>query len=144
MKKVKIEKETIKNAASKGKGFIGEFKSFIEKGNVMDMAIGIIIGTQFSNIVQALTNDFINPLIHLIGTTEVKGKIKLSNNEFIDYGDFISTVINFVLMAFVLFMMLKVMNKIMHKKKEEKEVIVIKDDKTKVLEEIRDLLKERK
>ena len=57
-----MEKEKLVGIKSKGKNFIDEFKSFILKGNVMDMAIGVIIGTAFANIVKALTDDFINPL----------------------------------------------------------------------------------
>ena len=71
---VKIDKTKI---AAKGKGFINEFKEFVLKGNVMDMAIGIIIGTAFAGIVTALTNDFINPLINSIGGAEIGGSFHL-------------------------------------------------------------------
>lgn len=123
---VKIDKTKI---AAKGKGFINEFKEFVLKGNVMDMAIGIIIGTAFAGIVTALTNDFINPLINSIGGAEIGGSFHLpwtpegAGGQYLLWGDFITSVINFLIMAFVLFIMLKVVNGIIAagKKKLEKE-----------------------
>lgn len=115
--------ENSKKLAGKGKGFFGEFKEFILRGNVVDMAIGVIIGTAFSGIIKAFTNDFINPLINGIGGVNVGGKIKIYGGQYLLWGDFITEVINFVIIAFVLFIMLKVMNKILsiRKKEEEKE-----------------------
>ena len=137
----KVDKEELKN---KGKGFIAEFKEFILRGNVMDMAIGVIIGGAFSNIVTALTTDFINPLINCIGGAEVGGKIQIGKTgQYILYGDFITAVINFVIMAFVLFLMLKVVNKLMSIGKKKKEEAVAKSDDIVLLEEIRDLLKKQ-
>ena len=92
------------------KKFFKEFKEFALKGNVMDMAVGVIIGSAFANIVTALTEDFINQLINGIGGAEVAGTIKIYGGQVIKYGDFITSVINFVIMAFVLFMLLKVFN----------------------------------
>ena len=131
--------------AKKGKGFIAEFKEFILRGNVMDMAIGVIIGGAFQGIVSALTEDFINPLINGLGGAEVGGTFKIYGGQVIKYGDFITAVINFVIMAFVLFMLLKVVNKVMAvgKKKEEAKAPA-KSDEVKLLEEIRDELKKRK
>lgn len=143
----KIDNEKLKEVKGKGKGFIEEFKSFILRGNVMDMAIGVIIGAAFSDIVTALTNDFINPLINGIGGAEVAGKIKIYGGQYLNWGDFVTSVINFIIMAFVLFIMLKVVNKIMtagKKKTEEETPEVVKSDETVLLEEIRDLLKKRK
>ena len=118
----KINAEELAKIKEKSKGFVGEFKEFIMRGNVMDMAIGVIIGGAFSGIVTALTDDFINPLINGIGGAEVAGTIKIYGGQVIRYGDFITAVINFVIMAFVLFLMLKFVNKLMTvgKKKEEK------------------------
>ena len=140
------DNEKLKKLHSKGKGFINEFKAFILKGNVMDMAVGVIIGTAFAGIVNALTADFINPLINGIGGAEVGGELKIYGGQVIRYGDFITAVINFLIMAFVLFLMLKAVNKIMSigKKKEEdekKEEAAQLDKNTELLEEIRDLLK---
>ena len=131
--------------AKKGKGFIAEFKEFILRGNVMDMAIGVIIGGACQGIVSAVTEDFINPLINGIGGAEVGGTIKIYGGQVIKYGDFITAVINFIIMAFILFMLLKIVNKIMAigKKKEEAKAPA-KSDEVKLLEEIRDELKKRK
>ena len=143
-KKVNVDKKELVN---KGKGFMDEFKSFILRGNVMDMAIGVIIGAAFSDIVTALTKDFINPLINGIGGAEVAGRIKIYGGQYLNWGDFVTSVINFLIMAFVLFLMLKAVNKIMAVgKKEEKESVpeIVKSDETVLLEEIRDLLKKKK
>jgi len=111
-------------AAQKGekmKKFLKEFKEFALKGNVMDMAIGVIIGAAFGNIVTALTESFINPLLQLIpGNGEVGGCFYINGVAF-NYGAFITAVINFIIMALVLFSLLKAINKAMSigKKKEE-------------------------
>lgn len=138
-----MENDKIKKLKGKGKGFINEFKAFILKGNVMDMAIGVIIGTAFAGIVSALTTDIINPLINGIGGAEVGGELKIYGGQVIKYGDFITAVINFLIMAFVLFILLKTVNKIMTigKKKEEEEKAAEKAQDIALLEEIRDLLK---
>ena len=81
------------------KKFLEEFKNFALKGNVMNLAVGVIIGGAFSNIVTALTEDFINPLINGIGGAEVAGTIKIYGGQVIKYGDFITSVINFVLVT---------------------------------------------
>ncbi len=117
------KKEKLAKIKGKGKGLFGEFKDFILRGNVMDMAIGVIIGAAFQGIVTALTDDFINPLINGIGGVEVGGTIKIYGGQELLWGNFVTAVINFVIIAFVLFMMLKVMNKLLsiRDKKEEKE-----------------------
>ena len=139
----KVDKEDLKKIKEKGTGFISEFKEFMLRGNVMDMAVGIIIGSAFSGIVTALTDDFINPLINGIGGAEVAGSIKIYGGQVIKYGDFITSVINFIIMAFVLFMLLKVFNKIstIGKKEKEEEEEAKKAEDIALLEEIRDLLK---
>ena len=140
----------VKNAASaakdKGKGFIAEFKEFALKGNVMDMAVGVIIGGAFGNIVTAFTEDFINPLIACIGGTDVAGVIKLGNTgQVLNWGHFVTAIINFLIMAFCIFMMVKAVNKLMSlgkKKEEEKPEEPPKPSNEEVLlTEIRDLLK---
>lgn len=137
------KKEELKG---KGKGFISEFKEFILRGNVMDMAIGVIIGGAFASIVDALTTDFINPLINGIGGAEVGGTLKIYGGQVIKYGDFITAVINFLIMALVLFILLKAVNKVIEagKKKPTEEAVVPKSDEVLLLEEIRDLLKKKK
>ncbi len=139
--------EKVKNLKGKGKGLLDEFKSFILRGNVMDMAIGVIIGSAFTGIVTALTNDFINPLINGIGGAEFGGRIRIYGGQYIRYGDFITSVINFLIIAFVLFIILKGVNKLMDigKKKEvEATPQIVKSDEAILLEEIRDLLKKNK
>jgi large conductance mechanosensitive channel len=143
----KVEKEKLKNVAGKGKGFIEEFKSFVLKGNVMDMAIGVIIGTAFASIVTALTDDFINPIINSIGGADVKGQLKIWSGQYLNWGHFLTSIINFLIMAFVLFLMLKGVNKLMtinKKKQKDDDVLITKTDEVLLLEEIRDLLKKRK
>ena len=110
----------------KGKGFAAEFKEFVLRGNVMDMAVGVIIGAAFGSIVTALTDDFINPLIASIGGVEVAGMIKLPWVDYtgldsetvkalaLDYGHFITTIINFLIMALCVFLMVKAVNKLMN------------------------------
>ena len=126
------------------KKFLEEFKAFALKGNVMDMAIGVIIGGAFAGIVTALTDDFINPLINGIGGAEVGGTFKIYGGQVIKYGDFITAVINFLIMALVLFIMLKAVNKVMELGKKEKEEEEKKSEEVALLEEIRDLLKKNK
>ena len=129
----------------KGKGFISEFKAFVLRGNVMDMAIGVIIGTAFAAIVTALTEDFINPIINSIGGAEVQGKVAIWGGQYLNWGHFVTAVINFLIMALVLFLMLKGVNKLVSgkKKKDEEPKAPVKSDETILLEEIRDLLKKQ-
>lgn len=103
------------------KKFFSEFKEFISKGNVMDLAVGVIIGSAFTGIVTSLTDNIIKPLINCIGGAEIQGKLHLIGENYIDYGTFISAVINFVIMAFIIFCLVKSINKLMSigKKKEE-------------------------
>ncbi len=96
------------------KKFLEEFKAFALKGNVMDMAVGVIIGAAFGDIVSALTENVINPIIGCIGSPNVDGfRLALIKGQYIDFGAFITAVINFLLMAFILFCMLKAINKAM-------------------------------
>lgn len=148
--------KNIKEAIKSKKGLLDEFKAFISKGNVMNLAVGVIIGAAFQNIVTALTNSFINPLIALItGGCEkdeagnlilVGGQFKINGVAF-DYGSFISAILNFLIMAVILFVIIKAVNKAMEvgKKKEEEapaEPPKPSDDVV-LLTEIRDLLKDQ-
>lgn len=104
-----------------------EFKEFISKGNVMDLAIGVIIGGAFSDIVTALTSSFIQPLLGLIGGAEVKGTIPLGDSgQALDYGAFLTAVINFLIVAFVLFIMIKAVNTANKRSKERLEALATK------------------
>ncbi len=131
----------------KGKGFLAEFKEFALKGNVMDMAVGVIIGGAFGNIVTSLTENFINPLIQAItGSDEVNvGGTFTVRGAVFNYGAFISAIINFLILALILFCLIKAINKAMSigkKKEEEKPAEPPKEEV--LLTEIRDLLKEKK
>ncbi len=109
------------------KKFFKEFKEFALKGNVVDLAVGVIIGAAFQSIVTAFTEDFINPLINCIGGAEVGGSIEIgSSGQYIQYGDFITAVINFLIMAFAIFLIVKTINKItsIGKKKEEQAAVL--------------------
>ena len=120
------------------KKFMDEFKAFVLRGNVMDMAVGVIIGGAFATIVSALTEDFINPLINGIGGAEVAGRVKIYGGQYINWGHFVTAVINFLIMAFILFLMLKGINKLMTigKKNETPKEEVPKKTETDLLEEI--------
>ena len=91
--------------------YMDEFKEFIAKGNVMDMAVGVIIGGAFGNIVTALTENIINPLITTLtgGGTDMAGSLVVLG---MDFGAFISAVINFLIIAFIVFNLVKAMNKL--------------------------------
>ena len=101
------------------KKFLKEFKEFALKGNVMDLAIGVIIGAAFQAIVTSLTSDIISPLIGLVADTDFSDMAVKINNVDIRYGAFITAVINFLIMALVIFLFLKVINKLTHLSKKE-------------------------
>lgn len=103
------------------KKFMAEFKEFINRGNVVDMAVGIMIGAAFKAIVDSLVNDIISPLIGLIFKQDFSGlSLKVLDVE-LKYGAFLMAVLNFLIIAFVLFMIIKLMNSLrdMGKKKPE-------------------------
>ncbi len=102
--------------------FLEEFKKFISKGNVMDMAVGIIIGGAFTSIVSSLVNDIINPLLGLFGGMNFDQLAwNITGDVTLYYGKFITAVVNFLIMAFIVFILVKAMNTAMSKfqKKEE-------------------------
>ena len=103
------------------KKFFGEFKEFIMRGNVMDLAVGVIIGGAFSAIVTSLTDDIISPILGLFGGLDLSDLVAKIGEVEIRYGAFITAVINFLIMALVIFLMVKGINKAMSigKKKEE-------------------------
>lgn len=109
----------------KGKGFIAEFKKFILRGNVLDMAVGVIIGGAFTSIVTSLNQDILTPFLALIGGTDFSYlKLTLGEGEeapVLMYGNFITAVLNFLITAFVIFVLIKMINGITAKftKKEE-------------------------
>lgn len=103
--------------------FLDEFKKFISRGNVMDMAVGIIIGGAFTGIVSSLVEDIINPLLGLFGGMNFdQYKLNLTGEVTLNYGEFITSIINFLIMALVIFLLIKGMNKatsLVAKKEEE-------------------------
>ena len=145
-----MAKESLKAIAGKGKGFIDEFKEFIAKGNVMDLAVGVIIGGAFSKIVTSLTDNILMPIIGvLIGNldfTSLAIKVNLYGRIVnIRYGMFIQNVVDFLITALCIFVMIKTINKFMKKKEEpKKEETPAKSEEVKLLEEIRDELKKHK
>lgn len=131
------------------KKFFGEFKEFISKGNVLDMAVGVIIGDAFSKIVNSVVSDLMMPIIGIIiGGHDFSNLILKVGNAEIKYGLLIQNIVNFLIVAFCLFLVIKTINKL-HKKLEKKEQVkeeqkVCKTEQVVLLEEIRDLLKENK
>ena len=125
------------------KGFIKEFKEFISNGNVMSMAVGIIIGGAFTAIVNSLVADIITPLLGIIlGGINFSGISITVGSAQLMVGNFIQAIIMFVLTALVIFVMMKGFNKLAAKKKEEEETPAPAEpsDEVKLLMEIRDAL----
>lgn len=120
---------------------IKEFKDFIKRGNVFELAVGVIMGVAIGNIVSSLVNDIIMPLIGIvIGGLDFSSLKLVINSASINYGLFIQSVVNFVIIAGCVFLIIKVMNKVLKTKKEE----ATPADDIKLLTEIRDLLKKQK
>lgn len=107
------------------KKFFGEFKQFALRGNVMDLAIGVIIGAAFQAIINSLVNDVLSPLIGLVAQTDLSYLVLNLNGVDIKYGAFLTAVINFIIMVFVIFLLVKGMNALgnlgKHKTEEEPE-----------------------
>lgn len=109
----------------KMKKFIAEFKKFIMRGNVMDMAVGVIVGGAFTSIVTSLNQDILTPILGIFGGTDFSNlKITMGNGEeapVLAYGNFITAVINFLITALVIFIIVKAINTVNEKlsKKEE-------------------------
>ncbi len=125
---------------------IKEFKEFISKGSVMDMAVGIIIGGAFTAIVDSLVKDVLMPVIGMItGGHSVEDMVWKVGNATVGYGAFIQAIIDFLLVAFVLFMIIKGLNKakaaIVKEKEAEEETPAPVPEDIALLTEIRDLLK---
>ena len=146
----------------KKKGFFGEFKEFIMRGNVLDMAIGVIIATAFGAITNSLINNILMPIIGLLfggldlskwdivlkaAETDAAGEV-VKEAVVLGIGTFLTAIINFILIAFVVFLIVKAMNKVndMRKKEEEEEEEAPPEPSAeeKLLTEIRDLLKDKK
>lgn len=158
------------------KKFFKEFKEFITRGSVLDMAVGVIVGSAFTAIVTALSNNILKPIINWILTlifgqnslsdiytylkkVEVDGVVDLTQSIYIDWGAFINAIINFIIIAFVLFVIVKAINNFQRKMCELEEKVKKQDEQPapevtepepepvdehlELLKEIRDLLKEK-
>ena len=124
------------------KNFIEEFKAFALRGNVMDMAIGVIIGGAFQAIIKSFIENIINPLVGVIFQVDFSNVVISLGSVNLMIGAFISSVINFFLLAFVLFVMVKAINKL--KKPEVKEEAApVKSDETVLLEKMLEQLKNK-
>jgi len=124
---------------------IKEFKEFIARGNVIDLAVGVIIGGAFGKIVTSIVNDLLMPLIGVVsGGIDFTGLSFKINEAEIKYGNFLQNVIDFLIIAFCIFILVKIVNKITRKKEEPKEEAPApKPEDVVLLEEIRDLLKQK-
>lgn len=133
------------------KKFFEEFRAFIARGNVLDMAVGVIIGGAFKTIVDSLTGDIINPILGLFGGTDLSSiKVHLLGDSYLNIGNFLNAVINFLLMALVLFIIVKVFNSteaklkaLAEKNKEKEPEKPAGPTQEELLTQIRDLLAER-
>lgn len=124
-------------------GFVKEFKAFAFKGNVVDLAVGVIIGAAFSAIVKSFVDDIITPLLlnPALEKANVKNIAELSWNS-VKYGNFLSSIISFLIVALVLFMLIKGINRL-SRKEEEVPVPAAPTEDQKLLMEIRDILKQK-
>ena len=150
------------SAPEKAKGFLGELKTFIARGNVMDMAVGVIIGGAFGKISTSLVNDVIMPLISVLtggidfsnwkivlkaAVAGADGAIDASTEIAIRYGAFLATILDFLIIAFAVFLMIKTINGFHDKMKKQEEAVPVEEsappepsNEQKLLTEIRDLL----
>ena len=132
-----------KNIKKISKG-ASEFKTFISLGNVVDMAVGVIIGGAFGKIVTSLVNDVLMPVIGVfLGGLDFSDLSIKVGDATIKYGSFIQTIVDFLIVAFCIFMIVKLFESFKKKKEEETEEAPKKSDEALLLEEIRDLLKKK-
>ncbi|MCQ2326604.1 MAG: large-conductance mechanosensitive channel protein MscL [Bacteroidales bacterium] len=125
--------------------FIQEFKQFAMKGNVMDMAVGVIIGGAFGKIVSSLVDDVLMPVIGVItGGIDFSDLSVKIGDATVKYGMFIQNIIDFIIIAFCIFLMIKGMNKLSKKKEEAPAAPPAPSKEEVLLGEIRDILKEKK
>ncbi len=127
------------------KKFLEEFKAFAMRGNVMDLAVGVIVGGAFSSITTSLINDIIMPIVGVFVSEASFANLSVSvGGAVITYGNFIQAVLNFVILAFVVFCMVKAVNRVARKKEEAPPPPPAPSGEEKLLAEIRDLLKEKR
>ena len=131
------------------KDFLKEFKEFISRGNVLDMAVGVIIGSAFGKIVSSLVDNIFMPIVGMIIGGHDFSRLSITfKGASIEYGMFLQNVVDFLIVAFCIFLFIKAINNLqkIKKKEEVKETAAepIKSDEVILLEEIRDLLKKQK
>ncbi len=137
------------------KKFLKEFKEFAMKGSVLDLAVGMMIGSAFSSIVSSMVNDILMPLVSTLLQVEDFSGLKIllvdkgdvATNVYLNYGQFIQNVIDFLIIALCIFMIVKAINSMkekINKKEEETPSEPVKSDELKALEEIISILKEKK
>ena len=136
----------MKEIKEKTGGFFAEFRKFIARGNVMDLAVGVIIGGAFSNITTSLVNDILNPILGIIAgnnTALAAMAVELPGGGALMVGNFINAILNFLIMAFAVFCLVKALNRLHRKKEETPAPPPAPSQEELLLTEIRDLLKER-
>jgi large conductance mechanosensitive channel len=135
-------KEKIEKLVQKNEKLVNDFKKFALKGNVVDMAVGVIIGGAFGKIVTSLVNDILMPIIGiLVGGINLKDLSFIAFSDVtIKYGIFLQNIVDFLIIAFSIFIFIKLLSKLNQKKEEEPSK---KTDDIILLEEIRDLLKKQ-
>ena len=128
----------------KGTGLLKEFKAFISRGNIFDMAVGVVIGSAFGKIVTSLVDNIIMPFVGMIiGGIDFSSLVLKIGNASINYGLFIQNIVDFLIVAVCIFLVIQLFA--MFKKKEEEKPVEVKvDEQTLLLREIRDLLKDNK
>lgn len=133
------------------KKFLEEFKAFAMRGNVLDMAVGVVIGSAFTSIVNSLVADIITPLLSLLTRGINLAGLSITLGQWEDaaklaYGNFLQSILSFIIIAFAVFVMVKAINKLSHLRKEEeakKEEAPKGPTTEQLLAEIRDLMKEQ-
>lgn len=140
-------KKASKKVTGGAKKHLSGFKEFIAKGNVVDLAVGVIIGGAFGKIVTSIVNDILMPLLGIVigGVDFTSLSVKIGDAT-VTYGNFIQNVIDFLIIALCVYIMISCINKVTNKfkKEEEKKEEAKKSEEVALLEEIRDLLKKRK
>jgi len=126
------------------KNMIQEFKTFISRGNVVDLAVGVVVGNAFKDIVNSLVDNIIMPIVGILigGINFTTLSLRVWGVD-VKFGLFLQSIVDFFIIAFCIFMAIKVINKLSRKKEEKKEEpkVPVKSDEVLLLEEIRDLLK---
>ena len=127
------------------KAFFREFKTFASRGNVIDLAVGVMLGSAFSAITNSLINDIVMPFLGIFTSQITFSDLTLTiGGAVIAYGNFIQAVLNFLVMSFVIFCMVKAINRLHRKKEEAPEAPPKPSNEEVLLAEIRDLLKEKR